>query len=150
MHCSRSGRHVFWFLIIVVLSRVLRQTLFICPLEDLDNCPKPGRAGAASNRMGQVQIQAIRLGFTDDVILNSRYAHIGDVWFNSKRMCYLNGFSHPVGGRSTDPYFSLREMELEISMWKERSVQVCSVHGGERRCVVLYTWAGHGMEWKFW
>ena len=65
------------------------------------------------------------LGFTDDVILNSRYAHIGDVWFNSKRMCYLNGFTRAVEDRPPDPFFSLREMELEISMWKERSVQVC-------------------------
>ena len=64
------------------------------------------------------------LGFTDDVILNSRYAHIGDVWFNSKRMCYLGGFTGVMGEGLPDPYFSLRQMELEISLWKERNVQV--------------------------
>ena len=66
---------------------------------------------------------SIYSGFTDDVILNSRYAHIGDVWFNSKRMCFMEEYSRG-NHHHTESFFNLREMELQISMWKEKSVQV--------------------------
>ncbi|XP_002120688.2 uncharacterized protein LOC100181199 [Ciona intestinalis] len=59
-------------------------------------------------------------GFSDDVILNSQYSDIGDVWLNCKRMCYLP--SYGATNETTD--LDLKEMELELAMWREKSLNV--------------------------
>ncbi|CAK8688749.1 unnamed protein product [Clavelina lepadiformis] len=79
-----------------------------------------------------------REGFTDDVLLNSQYAHIGDVWFNCRRMCHLPSYfsgkiQRPVKSDNEEPLapeLDLRELELELSLWKERSLQAYQSHAG--------------------
>ena len=69
------------------------------------------------------------IGFTDDVMLNSRYAHIGDVWFNSKRMCYLKEYMKNQNAffSADNSKFNLKETEMELIQWKERNAKVKEV-----------------------
>ncbi|XP_039270144.2 uncharacterized protein LOC120344888 [Styela clava] len=75
-------------------------------------------------------------GFSDDVLLNSKYADIGDTWYNCKRMCFLPPYysdafdSSCIGDQSTsDVYYKdledldLKQMELDLALYQERSLQ---------------------------
>jgi len=69
-------------------------------------------------------------GFSDDAILNSQFSHIGDCWFNSKRMCHISNFNgHYTQGADIRcdplvlPDLQMRQMDLDLALWKEKSLQ---------------------------
>ncbi|XP_077981958.1 uncharacterized protein LOC144436965 [Glandiceps talaboti] len=62
-------------------------------------------------------------GYTDDIVLNSKYKDLADNWTNSTLMCYLPPFTTQtmMGESASDPVLDIREMELEMQKWTEKS-----------------------------
>lgn len=61
--------------------------------------------------------------FTSDVLANSTFADIGDTWFHSKRMCFLPSYISRSNKNEIFPDLDLKEMELDIALWREKSLQ---------------------------
>ncbi|XP_070563824.1 uncharacterized protein [Ptychodera flava] len=62
-------------------------------------------------------------GFSDDIVLNSKFKELADNWTNSTLMCYLPPFTcqNSLGEGARDPILDIREMELELQKWTEKS-----------------------------
>ncbi|XP_072033963.1 uncharacterized protein [Amphiura filiformis] len=60
-------------------------------------------------------------GFSDDIVLNSKYSEIADNWTNCQLMCYLPPFTGQTILKQSDPVLDLKVMELEIQKWTEKS-----------------------------
>ena len=77
------------------------------------------------------------------MLLNSPYAQIGEVWLNSKRMCFIPSYtSSGDSGESTSddlfpPELGLKEMELELALWREKSLQVCDLGDATLQILLL-------------
>ncbi|CAH1242858.1 Hypp6995 [Branchiostoma lanceolatum] len=54
-----------------------------------------------------------RFGFSDDVVLNSRFSEFDEQWTNTTMMCYIPPYAG-LNGMSSDPELDLKAMELEI------------------------------------
>ncbi|XP_064605898.1 uncharacterized protein LOC135470786 [Liolophura sinensis] len=65
-----------------------------------------------------------RCGFSDDVVLNSRWSELAEQFTNCTLMCYLPGFSDPTfPGELMEKCKSLIELDKEMKNWKEKSVE---------------------------
>ncbi|XP_078658324.1 uncharacterized protein LOC144903782 [Branchiostoma floridae x Branchiostoma belcheri] len=62
-----------------------------------------------------------RFGFSDDVVLNSRFNEFNDQWTNTTMMCYIPPYAG-LNGMSSDPELDLKAMELEIRKLREKSL----------------------------
>ncbi|OWF56345.1 uncharacterized protein LOC110449214 [Mizuhopecten yessoensis] len=64
-------------------------------------------------------------GFSDDVVLNSRWSELAEQFTNCTLMCYLPGFSgHSLLSTVKVPGFEVFELEQEFNKWKEKTVEV--------------------------
>ncbi|XP_060077768.1 uncharacterized protein LOC132557295 [Ylistrum balloti] len=64
-------------------------------------------------------------GFSDDVVLNSRWSELAEQFTNCTLMCYLPGFSgHSLLSTVKIPGFEVFELEQEFNKWKEKTVEV--------------------------
>ncbi|XP_078573734.1 uncharacterized protein LOC144860416 isoform X2 [Branchiostoma floridae x Branchiostoma japonicum] len=62
-----------------------------------------------------------RFGFSDDVVLNSRFNEFDEQWTNTTMMCYIPPYAG-LNGMSSDPELDLKAMELEIRKLREKSL----------------------------
>ncbi|XP_066297910.1 uncharacterized protein [Branchiostoma lanceolatum] len=62
-----------------------------------------------------------RFGFSDDVVLNSRFSEFDEQWTNTTMMCYIPPYAG-LNGMSSDPELDLKAMELEIRKLREKSL----------------------------
>ncbi|XP_041077405.1 uncharacterized protein si:dkeyp-50b9.1 [Polyodon spathula] len=63
-----------------------------------------------------------RCGFSDDIILNSKFSQFEDDWTNTQMMCYLPAFSSGKDGPSSGLSLNLSELELEMELWRVKSL----------------------------
>ncbi|PIK34633.1 hypothetical protein BSL78_28544 [Apostichopus japonicus] len=60
-------------------------------------------------------------GFSDDIVLNSKYSELADNWTNCTLMCYIPPFTGQTMFRSSDESLDLKAMELELQKWTQKS-----------------------------
>ncbi|XP_030852503.1 uncharacterized protein LOC115919000 [Strongylocentrotus purpuratus] len=60
-------------------------------------------------------------GFNDDIVLNSKYSDLADNWTNCTLMCYIPPFVGQTILKETDMSLDLKEIEMELQKWTERS-----------------------------
>nr|XP_015223710.1 PREDICTED: uncharacterized protein LOC107080011 isoform X1 [Lepisosteus oculatus]XP_015223711.1 PREDICTED: uncharacterized protein LOC107080011 isoform X1 [Lepisosteus oculatus] len=61
-------------------------------------------------------------GFTNDILLNSKFRELEDDWTNTTMMSYLPPFSTEAESQNPGLTLSLVEMELEMELWREKSL----------------------------
>ncbi|XP_078352937.1 uncharacterized protein LOC144637734 isoform X1 [Oculina patagonica] len=64
-----------------------------------------------------------RNGFTDDVVLCSRFSELTDHWINSSLMCYLPPFTGSDFSGSFRSEDDLKAMDDDIRKWREKSLE---------------------------
>ncbi|XP_041475557.1 uncharacterized protein LOC121424045 isoform X2 [Lytechinus variegatus] len=60
-------------------------------------------------------------GFSDDIVLNSKYSDLADNWTNCTLMCYIPPFVGQTILKETDMTLDLKELEMELQKWTEKS-----------------------------
>ncbi|KAH3831837.1 uncharacterized protein LOC127880314 isoform X2 [Dreissena polymorpha] len=66
-----------------------------------------------------------KFGFSDDIVLNSRWRELAEQFTNCSLMCYLPGFSgHRLLSAIKVPGIEMFELEQEFLKWKEKSLEV--------------------------
>ncbi|XP_054764550.2 uncharacterized protein LOC129271199 isoform X2 [Lytechinus pictus] len=60
-------------------------------------------------------------GFSDDIVLNSKYSDLADNWTNCTLMCYIPPFVGQTILKETDMTLDLKEIEMELQKWTEKS-----------------------------
>ncbi|KAL3867893.1 hypothetical protein ACJMK2_040738 [Sinanodonta woodiana] len=66
-----------------------------------------------------------KFGFSDDVVLNSRWSEFAEQFTNCTLMCYLPGFSgHRLLSTIKLPSSEVFELEQEFNKWKEKTIEV--------------------------
>ncbi|KAJ8305913.1 hypothetical protein KUTeg_016458 [Tegillarca granosa] len=66
-----------------------------------------------------------RFGFSDDVVLNSRWSELAEQFTNCTLMCFLPGFSgYSLLNSIKLPGFEVFELEQEFNKWKEKTIEV--------------------------
>ncbi|KAK3592135.1 hypothetical protein CHS0354_019423 [Potamilus streckersoni] len=66
-----------------------------------------------------------KFGFSDDVVLNSRWSEFAEQFTNCTMMCYLPGFSgHRLLSTIKLPSSEMFELEQEFNKWKEKTIEV--------------------------
>lgn len=74
-----------------------------------------------------------RNGFTDDVVLCSRFSELTDNWINSTLMCYLPPFTGPDYSGAFRNEEDLRAMDEDIRKWREKSLEA---YQAQTSCVI--------------
>ncbi|XP_074611990.1 uncharacterized protein LOC141866394 [Acropora palmata] len=64
-----------------------------------------------------------RNGFTDDVVLCSRFSELTDNWINSTLMCYLPPFTGSDYSGAFRSEEDLKAMDEDIRKWREKSLE---------------------------
>ncbi|KAL5017294.1 hypothetical protein ScPMuIL_006883 [Solemya velum] len=65
-----------------------------------------------------------RFGFSDDVILNSRWSELAEQFTNCSLMCFLPGFTgHTLLSTIKIKDLDVLELEQELVKWKERTIE---------------------------
>ncbi|XP_032241531.1 uncharacterized protein LOC116620093 isoform X2 [Nematostella vectensis] len=62
-------------------------------------------------------------GFSDDVVLNSRFTELADHWINSTLMCYLPPFTGSDISGVFRSDFEIKAMDQEMEKWREKSLE---------------------------
>ncbi|XP_071170932.1 uncharacterized protein [Mytilus edulis] len=66
-----------------------------------------------------------KYGFSDDIVLNSRWSDLAEQFTNCTLMCYLPGFSgHSLLKTIKIPDFEVFELEQEFNKWKSKTTEV--------------------------
>ncbi|XP_052777433.1 uncharacterized protein LOC128214809 isoform X2 [Mya arenaria] len=66
-----------------------------------------------------------KFGFSDDIVLNSRWKELAEQFTNCTLMCYLPGFSgHRLLSAIKIPGVEMFELEQELLKWKEKTLEV--------------------------
>ncbi|XP_060552113.1 uncharacterized protein LOC132713503 isoform X2 [Ruditapes philippinarum] len=66
-----------------------------------------------------------KFGFSDDIVLNSRWKELAEQFTNCTLMCYLPGFSgHRLLTSIKIPGLEMYELEQEFLKWKEKTLEV--------------------------
>lgn len=66
-----------------------------------------------------------KYGFSDDIVLNSRWSDLAEQFTNCTLMCYLPGFSgHSLLKTIRIPDFEVFELEQEFNKWKTKTTEV--------------------------
>ncbi|KAL4235608.1 hypothetical protein ACF0H5_004004 [Mactra antiquata] len=66
-----------------------------------------------------------KFGFSDDIVLNSRWRELAEQFTNCTLMCYLPGFSgHRLLTSIKIPGIEMYELEQEFLKWKEKTLEV--------------------------
>ncbi|KAK3091532.1 hypothetical protein FSP39_020563 [Pinctada imbricata] len=66
-----------------------------------------------------------KFGFSDDVVLNSKWSELAEQFTNCSLMCYLPAFSgHSLLTTLKIPGFEVFELEQEFNKWKEKTTEV--------------------------
>ncbi|KAJ8040738.1 hypothetical protein HOLleu_15125 [Holothuria leucospilota] len=60
-------------------------------------------------------------GFSDDIVLNSKFSELDDNWTNCTLMCYLPPFTGQTVSHTSNESLDLKAMELEIQKWTLKS-----------------------------
>ncbi|CAH1776038.1 unnamed protein product, partial [Owenia fusiformis] len=64
-----------------------------------------------------------RYGFTDDVVLNSKWSELADQYTNCTLMCYMPPFTgQSILGKS-DPALDIVAMEKELASWRNKNLE---------------------------
>ncbi|KAK2144981.1 hypothetical protein LSH36_713g01000 [Paralvinella palmiformis] len=64
-----------------------------------------------------------RYGFTDDIILNSRWSDLAEQYTNCTLMCYLPPFTNKILSDHSIPELDIIAMDNEIKKWREKSLE---------------------------
>ncbi|ESO92571.1 hypothetical protein LOTGIDRAFT_233022 [Lottia gigantea] len=65
-----------------------------------------------------------KFGFSDDVVLNSRWSELAEQFTNCTLMCYLPGFTgHTVLSAINLPGLEVYEMDQELKKWKDKTLE---------------------------
>ncbi|XP_050402209.1 uncharacterized protein LOC126818717 [Patella vulgata] len=65
-----------------------------------------------------------KFGFSDDLVLNSRWSELAEQFTNCTLMCYLPGFTgHSLLSTVSLPGIEAFEMEQELKKWKDKTLE---------------------------
>ncbi|XP_071498468.1 uncharacterized protein [Diadema antillarum] len=72
-------------------------------------------------------------GFSDDIVLNSKYSELADNWTNCTLMSYIPPFVGQTILRDTDMTLDLKAIELELQKWTVKSREA---YQGQMSCLI--------------